>query len=138
MTIHHCEYCGVEEGKFHIKGCKMTLLPEIKCNSNFVPAALKELANIYGERNAAYGDSYHTFGKVLAELYPDGITLHGIDDFNRFVCYFQALGKLVRYAPNFHKGGHIDSLDDCSVYCQMLQQLDFEMNSEKRKEENAK
>lgn len=106
--------------------------------NNFVPSALKELANIYEQRNAVYGDSYHLFGLLLEQLYPDGITLHGADDFNRFVCFFQALGKLTRYAPNFHKGGHIDSLDDCSVYCQMLQQLDFEFNSKRRQQKNGK
>lgn len=91
-----------------------------------VAAALRSLGDLYAERNAVYGDSYHTFGRLLSELYPDGLTLHGESDFNRFICFFQALGKLTRYAPNFHKGGHADSLDDCSVYCQMLRELDFE------------
>lgn len=99
-----------------------------------VPSALENLANIYAERNATYGDSYHAFGRLLSELYPDGITLYGESDFNRFIMFTQALGKLTRYAPNFHKGGHADSLDDCSVYCQMLRELDFERQQNEVKE----
>jgi hypothetical protein len=102
--------------------------------NNFVPAALKELAKLYEERNATYGDSYHKFGEVLEIVFPDGLFLKTASDFNRFIAYFNCMGKLVRYAPNFTKGGHVDSLDDTSVYAQMLQQLDFEFNIEKGKE----
>lgn len=99
-----------------------------------VSAALHSLANIYEERNATYGDSYHRFGEVLEILFPEGLTLKGANDFNRFIAYFNSMGKLVRYAPNFELGGHADSLDDCSVYSQMLRQLDWEkMNDQSSK-----
>ena len=92
-----------------------------------VDEALHALADIYKERNETYGDSYHKFGEVLAILFPDGVTLKDVSDFNRFIAYFNCMGKLVRYAPNFESGGHVDSLDDASVYAQMLQQLDWEL-----------
>jgi hypothetical protein len=102
-----------------------------------VADALRKLGDLYAQRNAIYGDSYHKFGELLETLFPDGLTLHGASDFNRFICYTQALGKLTRYAPNFHKGGHADSLDDNSVYSQMLQQLDFEKEQINEAKENG-
>ena len=91
-----------------------------------VSDALANLGEIYRERNETYGDSYHKFGEVLEVLFPNGLTLNNASDFNRFICFFSAMGKLVRYSNSFDTGGHIDSLDDASVYCQMLQQLDWE------------
>jgi len=45
-------------------------------------------------------------------------------DANRMGCLNMIVGKLIRYASNWDKGGHKDSLDDISVYAQMLNEID--------------
>jgi hypothetical protein len=94
--------------------------------SDTVPKALAELGKIYAERNAVYGDDYKNHGRIMTVLFPDGLTLKTVEDFNRFSCLKEMVTKIARYAPNFQRGGHTDSLDDISVYAQMLQELDNE------------
>jgi hypothetical protein len=89
-----------------------------------VPEALSDLGNLYKERNLIYGDNYKHFGKIMDGLFPDGLNLKGVDDFNRFGVFLQIVSKISRYAPTFEFGGHPDSLDDTSVYSQMLRELD--------------
>ena len=45
---------------------------------------LEEALKTYKERNKTYGDNYYKFGKVMKELFPNGLTLQGEADFNRF------------------------------------------------------
>jgi hypothetical protein len=63
-------------------------------------------------------------GPSLAGLFPDGVQLNTASDFTRFALFCQAHGKLVRYASTFSEGGHQDSLDDSSVYAQLLKFVD--------------
>jgi hypothetical protein len=93
-----------------------------------VPEMLAALARIYEERGKVYGDDYKNHGKVMVALFPNGLTLKSVDDFNRYSCFKELITKTSRYAPNFVKGGHADSLDDISVYSQMLQELDANVN----------
>jgi hypothetical protein len=57
-------------------------------------------------------------------MFPDGVELSTPADFTRFALFCQAHGKLVRYASTFAQGGHPDSLDDNSVYSQLLKFVD--------------
>lgn len=85
---------------------------------------LKDLAAIFAERNPIYGDNFIYFGKIMLGLFPNGILLKTEDDFIRIGMFVQIVSKVSRYAPNLASGGHADSLDDISVYCQMLQYFD--------------
>lgn len=89
-----------------------------------VPQALKDLGALYEERNALYKDNYKNFGKTLSGLFPNGLMLQTAEEFNRFAMFIQILHKASRYANNILDGGHLDSLDDLSVYAQMLQEFD--------------
>jgi len=91
-----------------------------------VPEMLRNAAKIYEERNKLYGDNYKRFGEIMHSLFPNGLTLHNVDDFNRFGVFVQVVSKITRYAENFTRGGHPDSLDDNAVYSMMLQELDYE------------
>lgn len=91
-----------------------------------VPDALRRAAEIYEGRNEVYGNSYKRHGDIMAVLFPDGATLKSPSDFNRFAILIMIAAKLDRYAVNWEKGGHADSLDDISVYAQMLNELDGE------------
>jgi hypothetical protein len=91
-----------------------------------VPQALRDAAGIYEERNKLYGDNYKRHGEVMNALFPAGVELQDRADHNRFGILTQVVAKLTRYCENFAKGGHPDSLDDMTVYTQMLQELDSE------------
>ena len=88
-----------------------------------VGEALADLASIYDERNALYKDNYKRFGPALFALMGP-VTLNNAHDINRFAILVQVFAKVSRYVPMFNEGGHKDSLDDLSVYAQMLQELD--------------
>lgn len=93
--------------------------------STFPPDRLNELGAIYRERNAAYGDTYKSFGPIMQGFFRgEPVTLQSADDWNRMALFFHAADKLARYAGTFKNGGHVDSLDDLSVYSMLLQEYD--------------
>lgn len=57
-------------------------------------------------------------------MFPRGLSLNTAEDFNRFALFVQLMHKLTRYAQALKTGGHRDSLDDLSVYAQMLAAVD--------------
>jgi hypothetical protein len=59
-------------------------------------------------------------------MFPRGVTLDTDDKFRRYSLIVFIQTKLARYAQNFDRGGHPDSLDDIAVYCQLLRELDDE------------
>lgn len=97
-------------------------------NESFVTNQLRKAADIYEERNALYGANYKHFGEAMVGIFPQGVTLNTVDDFNRFGIFVQVISKATRYGQMFNRGGHPDSLDDLSVYSQMLQELDHEIS----------
>ncbi len=89
-----------------------------------VPEMLAELAELYKQRNVLYDNNYKMFGYAMIAMFPEGVTLKSVDDFNRFGIFVQIISKATRYGQQFNNGGHADSLDDVAVYSQMLQELD--------------
>ena len=51
------------------------------------------------------------------------------DDWNRLCLLFMMASKLSRYCASYTNGGHPDSLDDNSVYAQMLNEIDREIQA---------
>ena len=76
------------------------------------------------ERNKTYGDNYYKFGRIMKELFPNGITLTNEADFNRFGCLVQIVSKISRYVNSFKQGGHQDSIHDLGVYAFIQEELD--------------
>jgi hypothetical protein len=91
---------------------------------HFVPTSLREAAQVFEQRNEMYGDNYKKFGAIMNDIFPDGFTIDNPQDWNRFGILIQVVSKLTRYAENFNRGGHDDSLVDLSVYAHMLRELD--------------
>lgn len=88
---------------------------------DFLEAAIKT----FKERQLLYGkEGFKTQGVVLNALFPDGITIKGEEDFNRFSLFLMLIVKICRYSKNIHKGGHDDSVHDLGVYSFMLQSFD--------------
>jgi hypothetical protein len=89
-----------------------------------VPERLRELAKLYEERNAIYGDDYKRHGDIMRALFPQGLVLNNAEDFNRYGVFKELVTKLSRYAAQWNNGGHHESLNDLAVYSAMLQELD--------------
>lgn len=97
------------------------------------PAArLAALGDLFRQRNAVYGSTYKDYGRLMVTLFPEPLTLATADDWNRLALYMHVTDKLCRYARQFGSGGHVDSLDDVSVYAQMLQEFDQEVRERKK------
>lgn len=99
----------------------------MKASIKTVPEALSNLGELYSERNKLYKDNYKHFGKVMVGLFPNGLTLKTQEEFLRIGLFIHMMTKATRYSNQFGEGGHIDSLDDITVYAQMLQECDAEI-----------
>ena len=76
-----------------------------------VSERIKKLSALQEEREFRYGEAYKQKGEVMENIFPSGARL-------------DMVSKIIRYANNFDVGGHADSLDDISVYAQMLREID--------------
>ena len=90
---------------------------------------LTQAAELFKLRNATYGDNYKFAGAALHALFPNGLQLSSEADQLRYHIFMLIIVKLSRYANNFAKGGHQDSIRDAAVYCAMLEQIDEEVNA---------
>jgi hypothetical protein len=92
-----------------------------------VQDTLKEASDIYTERSLQYGNIYKdVHGKVLSALFPLGVELKTELDYTRWCSINAIVAKLARYANNWSKGGHKDSLLDLINFCAMLNEVDDE------------
>jgi hypothetical protein len=87
---------------------------------------MRNSADVQESRDAEYGSAYKRHGPAIAPLFPDGVTLVTESDHTRFAILTLLFGKLTRYAGNFHRGGHEDSLTDMIAYTAMLKEVDQE------------
>lgn len=99
-----------------------------------VSEALIGLGELSAEKARQYSDAYKKIGPIIQTMFPGGgVTLRTPDDIVRFGLFMQMINKLSRYAYNFGSGGHHDSLDDLSVYSQMLRCFDAEVEADTRR-----
>lgn len=85
---------------------------------------LADAAETFANHHKIYGENYKRMGRAMIELFPNPVTLATASDYNRFYILGQIITKLGRYAANFDKGGHQDSIHDACVYCAILESLD--------------
>lgn len=98
---------------------------EVKSAMPYVADELVSKAKLFAQRAAIYGNNYVRFGPIMAQL----MATQKLDptsekDMARFGVLVQVVSKITRYAENFNRGGHDDSLDDIAVYAMMLKALD--------------
>ena len=89
---------------------------------------LTKLAELQRSREKTYGFAYQKKGHVMQALFDEPVNLGTENSYNRFGILNLIVSKIIRYAENFDDGGHRDSLDDISVYAQILAELDEEEN----------
>ncbi len=85
---------------------------------------LQELSELFKQRNALYGDTYKRHGDILMALF-SGVVPEATCpiDACRLAIINTMCSKLSRYVSNW-EAGHKDSMDDISVYAQMICELD--------------
>lgn len=87
---------------------------------------LEQSADLFRYKRTQYGNNYLVIGKVMADMFPNGLHIKTEEDWNRIHLFLLTVVKLTRYANNYEKGGHTDSTADAIVYFAMLQELDDE------------
>jgi len=87
---------------------------------------LEEAAQTFREKNAIYGDNWRLVGKVMRGLFPNGLEIQSVEDWNRMHILLLLVVKMTRYAVNF-EAGHRDSIRDAIVYSAMLEMIDEEI-----------
>jgi hypothetical protein len=57
-------------------------------------------------------------------MFPNGTIpeISTLEDMQRLQLMMQATNKMIRYAENFQRGGHLDSARDLCVYAAMLEE----------------
>lgn len=85
---------------------------------------LVEGGKTFIERHKVYGNNFLKVGGMCVAMFPDGLILRTAEDFIRFELLMMKIVKQSRYAENFSKGGHADSIHDDMVYSAMLEHVD--------------
>lgn len=85
---------------------------------------LEEGGKTFKERHKVYGNNFLKVGDMMAAMFPDGLTIYTPEDWVRLELLMMKVVKISRYAENFTKGGHQDSVHDDMVYSAMLENVD--------------
>lgn len=91
-----------------------------KTTIDFMAAAIQT----FKQRSEQYGESYKRHGEVMRALFPEGLTICGVEEFNRFGILNMIVSKLLRYTNDWHNP-HEDSIHDLGVYAFINQELDM-------------
>jgi hypothetical protein len=83
-------------------------------------------AHTFRKKREEYGNNYLVIGKLMAAMFPEGLTVKTEEEWNRLHLFLLSIVKISRYANNYDKGGHADSILDNIVYLAMLHELDDE------------
>lgn len=87
---------------------------------------LQQAAETFKQRNELYGSAYKRHGEVMKALFPNGLAVLTVEEWNRLGVINMLVSKLVRYTNNMEcngPGGHQDSAHDMIAYAAMLEEL---------------
>lgn len=85
------------------------------------------------ERHKVYGNNFLKVGNMMVAMFPDGLTITTPEDWVRLELLIMKVVKFSRYAENFTKGGHKDSIHDDMVYAAMLEHVDEVLRNDANK-----
>lgn len=97
-----------------------------------VVEALQAAVRTARTRGRVYGDApgregHWRHGRVMAALYPEGLTCRTPEEFTRAAAMNNLVQKLVRYTE--HPAGHPDSIHDLGVYAFILETIDAHLDN---------
>lgn len=94
-------------------------------HGQFVPKELRNMAELYLEKQKVYNSSYKDIGKIFDVFFPEGLTIHGVDEWNRIILLSFIMTKIIRHKHSFNtEVFQFDSLQDISVYAMMLMEIE--------------
>ncbi len=82
---------------------------------------MEQMLATFKERAKVYGNNYLIIGNVMAEMFPNGVTLKTADDHNKWHLFLMSMIKATRLANTNLQ--HEDSAHDAAVYMSMLNGL---------------
>ena len=82
---------------------------------------LVEMGETFRERNKVYGDNYKRVGEVMSVLFPDGVELKTVEDYNIWHLFELMIVKLTRFTNS--NLTHEDSIHDAAGYAAMVESL---------------
>ena len=82
---------------------------------------LVEMGETFRERNKVYGDNYKRVGEVMSILFPDGVELKTVEDYNIWHLFELMIVKLTLFTNS--NLTHEDSIHDAAVYAAMVESL---------------
>jgi hypothetical protein len=85
---------------------------------------LERAARLYEKRNATYQDTHVRFGRTMCEILPEGAVIRTAADWSRVFLLVMRMAKEDRHCRCLFSGGHLDSLNDLSVYAQMTAEFE--------------
>jgi len=157
MSEKKCFHCGSDVKFIKWSGVKNTIIDHWECTKcnytmykedftlkvpdhfegvTYEPSKIiQEMHETFKQRGEVYGDNYKQVGEVMKVLFPDGIILNSVMDFNTYSIFDLITVKLTRFAQSKMK--HIDSIHDIAVYCAMLESLIRNYNQKKDEGNNV-
>lgn len=85
---------------------------------------LREKAKLFEEKGKQYGHSYKTFGEVMAILFPEGLEIRSVEEWNRLGVFQMIIHKVIRSSNKlFDDQKALDSFQDLQVYGAMMEEL---------------
>lgn len=119
----HYDHFGVDwEGRLHLIETRPLIEPAVKSDHQHSPAdILAQMADTFRERNKVYGDNYKRVGEIMKALFPQGVALESVAQFNQWHLFELMIVKLTRFANSGLT--HKDSIHDLAVYAAMVEFL---------------
>jgi hypothetical protein len=126
MAMEHFSYWMAADDFYYYDGKGIYKMPKSPAD------LLQESVNTFKQRGEVYGNDYERFGRIMKAVFPGGFYFNDAASdvtitWTRMNYLIMIVNKIARYAENFDKGGHDDSLNDISVYAAMLRHIDQEI-----------
>jgi hypothetical protein len=113
-------------------GLENVVLEDVKADTLLMKSAEK-----FRSKNAEHGDAYLKVGVILNQLFPEGITLKTINEFNKFTTLIQILYKVTRMCNTcFNEkelihDSEFDSPNDLGIYAHIFGEIQIKEVLEK-------
>lgn len=114
-----CDSCATQKGCLNSGRCTVEMIENWATRKTLpVPEMFEEMAQTFRDRNKVYGDNWRMVGRLMAVMFPEGVTLRTHADYDVWHLFELQIVKLSRFAIS--KLTHQDSIHDMTVYGAMI------------------